>query len=1030
MAMSRADRLRHRATIGVITALPKEFSAMESMLDSPVPYSFSGDGAGRRYVLGEIPAAGTHTHVVALALMPDVGTNTAAVSANNLLHFFPTVRQLIMCGIAGGIPGATSEEDDVRLGDIVVSDRTGVIHYDFVKQTSDEIIERTPPRPPSAELLEAVRLLQAHENKSLRPWESLLGRAKRLNNVARPSDTLGADGNPISYLTNTGRRPGFPQVFLGPIASANRLVKDETFRNSLRDRFKVKAVEMEGSGIADATWVSDRAGYLVVRGISDFCDARKGDLWQGYAAVVAAAYTRALLQSIPRSALNQSESLETRATTLTKNEVAREGESQEGASPPLIRKQAQTPSTLVSAKTWASRHPPLLLSVIAVGIIAFWQLNASLFNASTARIRELVSGAQPLPRSPPSRFSVAVLHLDGDAERSLERLILEGLVEVEGINVLSIDRTIRLEAPEVSVSRQQAEIQARQYLQETDSSILVWGSVVKHDGKSVPKLYLATARGGLMFLKGGRYIPTEDSLELPAVFWADLKAVLRPFIALSALEFAARNHRAQPHEVLELFERMETLLQKSGENWGWTAKEQAGLRILYSTLLASLPDAFGDGQLTHRAVRSIQENLRQIPEEEEPRLHADLQHALGVALYQIAERESSLDAADGSISAFERALKGRTRETSPINWASTKRSLGRALYIRGEKGARRNDLASSAEALRDTLGVFTRKDFPMDWAQAHMNLGAVLNVMAQHSSESAVIAESIGEYRQALEVLTQEVTPRDWAMTQNNLGNSLRLLALRTSQPALLKESVVAFEASLKVFSESESPVLFSRSNANMAASLLALGLESSDTKLFQQGVLAARAAVASLSYERFPSDWATAQWTYASAMEVLGEHSQDVGALNEALAAHEHLLRTVDAHRMPIPARRARAGAATTLARLGEVTRDAESLRSAVLMLKVTANDPELMNAPREQFVLKENLARALHGLSLLTNESATICEAAKAHIEVAKLADSQQRASWHREATQEGIDLIRALHGAEAADKCASELGLHQPQ
>ena len=55
---------------------------------------------------------------------------------------------------------------------------------------------------------------------------------------------------------------------------------------------------MEGSGIADATWTSG-ASYIVIRGICDYCDGRKNDLWQGYASVVAAAYARALLAALP-----------------------------------------------------------------------------------------------------------------------------------------------------------------------------------------------------------------------------------------------------------------------------------------------------------------------------------------------------------------------------------------------------------------------------------------------------------------------------------------------------------------------------------------------------------------------------------------------------------------------------------------------------------------------------------------------------------------------------------------------------------
>lgn len=40
-------------------------------------------------------------------------------------------------------------------------------------------------------------------------------------------------------------------------------------------------------------------GYLVVRGICDYCDDHKNDRWQVCAAVAAAAYTRTLLAAIP-----------------------------------------------------------------------------------------------------------------------------------------------------------------------------------------------------------------------------------------------------------------------------------------------------------------------------------------------------------------------------------------------------------------------------------------------------------------------------------------------------------------------------------------------------------------------------------------------------------------------------------------------------------------------------------------------------------------------------------------------------------
>ncbi len=61
---------------------------------------------------------------------------------------------------------------------------------------------------------------------------------------------------------------GQPRIFFGPIASGNILLNDPGWRDRLRDQYGVRAVEMDGSGIADATWEAG-VGYLVVRGICD-----------------------------------------------------------------------------------------------------------------------------------------------------------------------------------------------------------------------------------------------------------------------------------------------------------------------------------------------------------------------------------------------------------------------------------------------------------------------------------------------------------------------------------------------------------------------------------------------------------------------------------------------------------------------------------------------------------------------------------------------------------------------------------------
>jgi nucleoside phosphorylase len=292
-----------RARIGLVTALSKEFWAMREMLDNPVAIALRGVGAGKRYVVGTIPSNHGGEHTVLLTLLPEMANNSAAAHAATMLAHFDNITDIIMVGIAGGVPCPSNPEDHVRLGDIVVSGTGGVVQYDLDKETRAVVVIRAPPRPPSAYLLEAVRYLEA-DALDAPPWKPFIDVHTKRSPTARPdaaTDVLVAvedDLIVVPHPVDPDRVDGEPRYFLGPIASANKLLKNSTKREELRTRFGVRAVEMEGSGIADATW-ADGAGYLVVRGICDYCDERKNNAWQRYAAVVAAAYTRALIQSIP-----------------------------------------------------------------------------------------------------------------------------------------------------------------------------------------------------------------------------------------------------------------------------------------------------------------------------------------------------------------------------------------------------------------------------------------------------------------------------------------------------------------------------------------------------------------------------------------------------------------------------------------------------------------------------------------------------------------------------------------------------------
>jgi len=300
-----------RVTLGIVTALPKEFAAMKRVLGNGNEVVRRGTGSGRRYWIAAVQSSDGRVHIVAVVQLVSMGNNISTARATQFFEHCPSVRVLLMVGIAGGIPNPTKADEHVRLGDIVISNLMGVIQYDLVKRTSSFEQLRHPPRPPSPELLEAINSLEGTELEGVRPWEAYIAQAVASLGWTRPpletDSLLAARGKKrLAHPHDDERRPYQPKVFRAPIASANKLLKDPELRDSLRDQFGVKAVEMEGSGVADASWLQER-GYFVVRGVCDYCDKTKGDVWQKYAAIVAAAYARSILEHLPAgSAFGQS----------------------------------------------------------------------------------------------------------------------------------------------------------------------------------------------------------------------------------------------------------------------------------------------------------------------------------------------------------------------------------------------------------------------------------------------------------------------------------------------------------------------------------------------------------------------------------------------------------------------------------------------------------------------------------------------------------------------------------------------------
>lgn len=286
------------AQIGVLTALPEEWSAVVVALDATEIAEVRNDP--NRYAVARLRRGRGRGLDVVVTFMPRMGTNSAATVATNLLRSFPEVDDLVFCGIAGGCPVPNDRSKHVRLGDIVVSDLRGIVQTDH-QAVKDKLTKNRSAMPiPSRRLLNCVRLLEVDRIRSGPGWlESLSRIIKDLPSFARPASAtdilLDSAGNEVPHPPDADRIPEAPKVVHGAIGSSNTLLRNSRARDKLAKAHDLRAFEMEGAGTAEAVWQFGK-NYLVVRGICDYGDDRtKNDVWHHYAAAAAAAYTKSVL---------------------------------------------------------------------------------------------------------------------------------------------------------------------------------------------------------------------------------------------------------------------------------------------------------------------------------------------------------------------------------------------------------------------------------------------------------------------------------------------------------------------------------------------------------------------------------------------------------------------------------------------------------------------------------------------------------------------------------------------------------------
>jgi nucleoside phosphorylase len=307
-------------TVGWICAISTEYVAAQAFLDEKHegPEDLSSND-NNNYTLGRVGK-----HKVVIAVLPDgeYGISAATGVAKDMSHSFPNVRIGLMVGIGGGAP---SRKHDIRLGDVVVSaprdGKGGVFQYDFGKTIQEQSFRTTGylNQPPTVmrtavsglkaqyeseghQLEEAISSVLEKKPRLQKKYKRPDPRSDRLYQagVTHPLDDEGSCSavcgeNPSKLISRPERKADEdnPTIHYGLIASANQLMKDATIRDRLAAEMDVLCFEMEAAGLMN------QFPCLVIRGICDYSDSHKNKEWQGYAAMVAAAYTKDLLRQIP-----------------------------------------------------------------------------------------------------------------------------------------------------------------------------------------------------------------------------------------------------------------------------------------------------------------------------------------------------------------------------------------------------------------------------------------------------------------------------------------------------------------------------------------------------------------------------------------------------------------------------------------------------------------------------------------------------------------------------------------------------------
>ncbi|KAL4984465.1 nucleoside phosphorylase domain-containing protein [Aspergillus falconensis] len=280
-------------TVAWIALLEIEVQAAKHMLDKVHTGGFPvGPGDDYLFYAGEI-----HGHNIVIATFAagqQYGTSSATSLAIHIKKFFPNLWFGLLVGVAAGLPNLScSPARDIWLGDVIIA-------YSPPDSRFELLCNGHSLHPTEHIVGSAIAKIKAERREA----QVILGYYRDIPETATKFPDPGQENN-LLYLSGNNlpvphqRRPDaeHTHVWYGSIGSGDQLLKSSQDQDELRDRYNVIGLEMEAAGVMNEILVGN------IRGVCDYSDKQKNKDWQPYAAVMAAAFAKAVLLEItPRSA--------------------------------------------------------------------------------------------------------------------------------------------------------------------------------------------------------------------------------------------------------------------------------------------------------------------------------------------------------------------------------------------------------------------------------------------------------------------------------------------------------------------------------------------------------------------------------------------------------------------------------------------------------------------------------------------------------------------------------------------------------